>query len=103
MPHISGVADVNLLYDDELSTIDKVERISDKLFNAGWRRMGPTDEDDRATLRIERVGFPHLHGQDASLRFGEPEVAERTERAHHTDPRTASACRCQAKLVHACR
>ena len=37
----SGAADANLLYEDELSTVDKVERISERLFNADGVDWGP--------------------------------------------------------------
>ena len=54
----SGVADVNLLYDDELSTIDKVERISDKLFNAGGVEWGPLTKTTARRFESNGWDFP---------------------------------------------
>ena len=58
----SGAADVKLLYEDDLSTIDKVERISEKLLQRRRRGMGTADQNHRPSLRVERLGLPDLHG-----------------------------------------
>ena len=54
----SGVADVNLLYEDNLSTVDKVERISEKLFNAGGVEWGPLTKTTARRFESNGWDFP---------------------------------------------
>ncbi len=54
----SGEADVNLLYDDDVSTIDKVERISDKLFNADGVEWGPLTRTTARRFESNGWDFP---------------------------------------------
>ncbi len=54
----SGKADVNLLYEDELSTIDKVERISEELFNADSVEWGPLTKTTARRFESNGWNFP---------------------------------------------
>ena len=54
----SDVADVNLLYEDDLSTIDKVERISEQLFNAGGVEWGPLTKTTARRFESNGWDFP---------------------------------------------
>ncbi len=54
----SGAANVNLLYEDDLSTIDKVERISDKLFNADGVEWGPLTKTTARRFESNGWDFP---------------------------------------------
>lgn len=54
----SGVADVNLLYEDDLSTIDKVERISEQLFNAGGVEWAPLTKTTARRFESNGWDFP---------------------------------------------
>ncbi len=53
-----GKASVNLLYEDDLSTIDKVERISDKLFNADGVEWGPLTRTTARRFESNGWNFP---------------------------------------------
>ncbi len=54
----SGAADVNLLYEDDLSTVDKVERISEKLFNAGGVEWAPLTKTTARRFESNGWNFP---------------------------------------------
>ena len=54
----SGAVDVNLLYEDDLSTIDKVERISEKLFNADSVEWGPLTKTTARRFESNGWDFP---------------------------------------------
>ena len=54
----SRTADVNLLYEDDLSTIDKVERISEKLFNADSVDWGPLTKTTARRFESNGWDFP---------------------------------------------
>lgn len=54
----SGKADVNLLYEDDLSTIDKVERISERLFNADGVEWGPLTKTTARRFESNGWNFP---------------------------------------------
>ena len=54
----SGAADANLLYEDELSTVDKVERISERLFNADGVDWGPLTKTTARRFESNGWDFP---------------------------------------------
>ncbi len=54
----SGIADVNLLYEDEMSIVDKVERISDRLFNADGVDWGPLTKTTARRFESNGWDFP---------------------------------------------
>ena len=54
----SDKADVNLLYEDDLSIVDKVERISDKLFNADGVDWGPLTKTTARRFESNGWDFP---------------------------------------------
>ena len=58
MPLTPAPPDVNLLYEDDLSTVDKVERISDKLFNADGVDWGPLTKTTARRFESNGWDFP---------------------------------------------
>ena len=54
----SDTADVKLLYEDELPTVDKVERISEKLFNADSVDWGPLTKTTARRFESNGWNFP---------------------------------------------
>ena len=54
----SGTADVKLLYEDSLSTVDKVERISSELFNAGGVEWAPLTKTTARRFESNGWDFP---------------------------------------------
>ena len=54
----SGAANVNLLYEDDLSIVDKVERVSDRLFNADGVDWGPLTKTTAGRFQSNGWNFP---------------------------------------------